>query len=158
MKHRATTAVLVALVLAGCNRPADAPAGPPADQGSAADAPVAQDGSTGRDVGVTAVDAALPGVTFRAQGNEPGWIAEVAFRDEPSMHVEVDYGSTKLDVAQANEDETGWSGTTSDGRQVVLRVERVECLDDMSGEKFEARTILSVAGKEYRGCGRFKSD
>jgi uncharacterized membrane protein len=111
-----------------------------------------------QDVGTLAADTAALGATFRARGNEPGWTAEVQLRDRPSMHVEVDYGNTKLDIAQANEDETGWSGTTSDGTQVALRVERVECLDDMSGEKFEAQAALSVAGEEYRGCGRFKSD
>jgi uncharacterized membrane protein len=55
---------------------------------------------------------------------------------------------------------TGPAGaeTAADGTQVALRFERVECIDNMSGEKFEARAVLAAAGKEYEGCGRFRSN
>jgi uncharacterized membrane protein len=55
-------------------------------------------------------------------------------------------------------DDPGWSGTAADGTQVALRFERVECIDNMSGEKFEARAVLAAAGNEYGGCGRFRSN
>ena len=90
--------------------------------------------------------------------NEPGWMAEVELGDKPSMHAEVDYGETRFEIANAIENQTGWSGTAADGTQVALRFERVECIDNMSGEKFEARALLAAAGKEYGGCGRFRSN
>ena len=94
--------------------------------------------------------------TFRAQGNEPGWMTEVQLGERPSIHVEVDYGNRKFEVAEATEDPTGWAGTAPDGTEVHLRFERGDCQDDMSGERFEATAVLNVGGKEYRGCGRFK--
>ena len=34
-------------------------------------------------------------------------------------------------------------------------LERKECVDIMSGEKFPVDAKLEVAGNTYRGCGRF---
>lgn len=141
-------ASVLALILAGCN-PADdtPPADPRAGPGSAAPANTPAGGET------TARSS-----TFRAQGNEPGWMAEVGLGDQPSMHAEVDYGETRFEIANAIENQAGWSGTAANGTQVALRFERVECIDNMSGEKFEAKAVLAAAGKEYEGCGRFRSN
>ena len=84
--------------------------------------------------------------------------AEVELGDKPSMHAEVDYGQTRFEIANAIENQTGWSGTAADCTQVALRFERVECIDNMSGEKFEARAVLAALGKEYGGCGRYRSN
>jgi uncharacterized membrane protein len=101
-------------------------------------------------------DLSALGSTFRAQGNEPGWMAEVNLSDPPSMRAEVDYGNLKYEIATVIEDTGGWRGTAADGTPVALRIERVECQDDMSGERFEAKAVLSAGGKDYRGCGRFR--
>ena len=151
-------APVLGLILASCDRAADTPpADPPAGAESAAPAaaPVAPA------PGTTAAGTHTSGrssTTFRAQGNEPGWMAEVKLSDQPSMHAEVDYGNTRFEISNAIEDQTGWSGTAADGTQVALRFERVGCIDNMSGEKFEARAVLAAAGKKYEGCGRFRSN
>ena len=150
-------APVLGLILASCDRAADTPpADPPtgAESAAPAAAPIAPA------PGTTAAGADTSGrsSTFRAQGNEPGWMAEVQLSDQPSMHAEVDYGNTRFEISNAIEDQTGWSGTAADGTQVTLRFERVECLDNMSGEKFEAKAVLAAAGKEYQGCGRFRSN
>ncbi len=93
---------------------------------------------------------------FRARGNEPGWMAEVVLGDEPTLHAEIDYGNRKLDVGAAVETRKGWSGEASDGTAIALELERVECLDDMSGERFQARVRLSVGARTFRGCGSFE--
>ena len=59
------------------------------------------------------------------------------------MHAEVDYGETRFEIANPIENQTGLSGTGADGTQVALRFERVECIDNMSAEKFEARACSS---------------
>ena len=38
------------------------------------------------------------------------------------------------------------------GTQVTLRFERVECLDNMSGEKFEAKAVLQPPARSTRGA------
>ena len=111
---------------------------------------------TASELGTSPAAGSAPGHAFRARGNEPGWMAEVRLGNRPSLHAEVDYGNRKLDVAEAAEDAGGWSGTTPDGTEVRLRLEQGDCQDDMSGEAFEARAILTVGGKDYRGCGGFE--
>ena len=150
-------ASVLALNLAGCNPAEDAPpADPRAGVESAAPAPEPAAAAPGVEPGAS--DTSGRSSTFRAQGNEPGWMAEVELGDQPSIHAEVDYGETRFEIANAIENQTGWSGTAADGTQVALRFERVECIDNMSGEKFETRAVLAAAGKEYEGCGRFRSN
>jgi len=152
-------ASVLALTVVGCNPAEDTP---PADPRAGVESatrspepatPAAAPANTPAGGETTARNS-----TFRAQGNEPGWMAEVELGDQPAMHADVDYGETRFEIANAIENQTGWSGTAADGTQVALRFERVECIDNMSGEKFEARAVLAAAGKEYEGCGRFRSN
>jgi uncharacterized membrane protein len=83
-------------------------------------------------------------------------MAEVQLGDVPTLHAEIDYGERKLDVGAVAKTREGWSGQTPDGTAVALEIERVECLDDMSGEKFQARARLRVGDQSYRGCGSFE--
>ena len=148
-------APVLGLILASCDRAADTPpADPPTGAESAA--PAAAAPTPGATAAGSDTGAHRP--TFRAQGNEPGWMAEVQLSGQPSMHAEVDYGNTRFDVSNSIEGQTGWSGTAADGTRLTLRFERVECLDNMSGEKFEAKAVLAAGGKEYHGCGRFRSN
>jgi len=152
-------ASVLALILAGCNPAEDTPpADPRAGVGSAARSPEPATPATAPANTPARGETTARSSTFRAQGNEPGWMAEVELGDKPSMHAEVDYGQTRFEIANAIENQTGWSGTAADGTQVALRFERVECIDNMSGEKFEARAVLAALGKEYGGCGRFRSN
>ena len=150
-------ASVLGLNLASCDRAANTP---PADPPAAAEstAPAAAPVAPTPDTTAAGSDTSGRSSTFRAQGNEPGWMAEVKLSDQRSMHAEVDYGNTRFEIPNPIEEQTGWSGTAVDGTQVTLRFERVECLDNMSGEKFEAKAVLAAAGKDYQGCGRFRSN
>lgn len=97
------------------------------------------------------------GIGFRAVGNEPGWWVEVGMGEAPLLHAELDYGARKIEVANAKplEGATGFSGKTANGTDVVLRIERKPCQDDMSGSTYQASAQLSAGGKTYKGCGAF---
>ena len=49
-------------------------------------------------------------------------------------------------------------GKAADGTKVRLVLDRKECVDIMSGEKFPVDARLEVAGNTYRGCGRFLAE
>jgi len=115
---------------------------------SQADGPSPWEAAKARDVG------------FRAAGNEPGWWVEVGMGEAPSLRAELDYGARKIEVANAQplKGAMGFSGKTSHGTQVELKIERKPCTDDMSGNSFEASAQLSAGGKIYKGCGAFLRD
>ncbi|PSM13160.1 COG3650 family protein [Stenotrophomonas maltophilia] len=99
-------------------------------------------------------DGSAGNAAFRATGNEPGWLA-VVDGDAPGLQVEVDYGERRFDVAKPTEGADGWSGKASDGTDVKLSFQRTTCQDDMSGEAFEAKVMLTVGTRQYHGCGNF---
>ena len=114
---------------------------------SLADEPSPWDAAKARNVG------------FRAVGNEPGWLVEVTQGEAPTLHAELDYGARKIDVAHAQPlADSGFQGKTAKGLPVTLRIERTGCVDDMSGTKYEASAVLSVGGKDYKGCGAYLFD
>lgn len=101
--------------------------------------------------------AAARGVIFRAVGQEPGWVAEV--NGDPSrLTAQLDYGERGLQVEPAEPlpgQQTGFHGKSTHDEDVRLEIRREECADGMSGERFEARATLFVAGQRYEGCGAF---
>ncbi|MGQ4879136.1 MliC family protein [Billgrantia sp. LNSP4103-1] len=99
-----------------------------------------------------------PGVMFHGRGNEPGWNVNLA-HDVPELILTLDYGSRemRLPYRVAAMDNAGGkvaltSGTTD--QSFELRLEARACFDDMSGEPFPARVILTIEGETYRGCGQ----
>lgn len=100
------------------------------------------------------------GVGFRAVGQEPGWFVEVGQGETPDLHATLDNGTRQLEVAQAQPlaEGAGFSGKSTDGQAVELRVVREACTDTMSGEAFEASAQLKVADQTFKGCGRFLID
>ena len=94
--------------------------------------------------------------SFRATGNEPGWVATVTEGEAPSLHVQLDYGERKLEVANAAAGKDGWKGKAADGTVVTLNFERAACVDD-GDQAFEAKASLAVGEKVYKGCGSFKA-
>ncbi len=115
---------------------------------SQADGPSPWEAARARDIG------------FRAVGNEPGWWVEVGMGEAPLLRAELDFGARKIEVpnAQPLKGGTGFSGTTANGTQVELKIERKPCQDNMSGSSFEASAQLSAGGKTYKGCGAFLQD
>lgn len=97
------------------------------------------------------------GIAFRGLGNEPGWLVEVGTGEDPMLHAELDYGERKIDLAhvQRLSGATGYVGTTSDGVEVKLQLQRGDCSDGMSDQTYPVSAKLSVGDKTYAGCGRF---
>jgi len=100
------------------------------------------------------------GVTFRAVGQEPGWLLDVYDTgDAPArLDLQTNYGEETYAFAAAerSDDEDGRavyraaSGATS----VEVTIEDGLCHDTMSGEEFEAAVTVRVNGATYTGCGR----
>lgn len=99
-------------------------------------------------------DGSAGDATFRASGNEPGWLA-VVDGDRPGLQVEVDYGERRFEVARPTEGADGWVGKAADGTDIKLSFQRTGCQDDMSGEDFAAKAMLTVGTRQYHGCGNF---
>ena len=97
------------------------------------------------------------GIAFRGIGNEPGWLVEVGAGGTPALHAELDYGERRIDVAHAQllAGATGYVGTTGDGVEVKLQLQRGDCSDGMSDEAYPVSAKLNVGDKAYTGCGRF---
>lgn len=102
-------------------------------------------------------DAGDRGVTFRAVGNEPGWLLEIV----PGRWIRFthSYGEREVvtPVPKSRVDEAAGRTTyhaiteAHDLRVVILRA---PCSDSMSGEAFEATVTVSLDGATYGGCGR----
>lgn len=92
--------------------------------------------------------------TIRATGNEPGWLVEI---DSQHLVLVIDYGQTRQQflIPQPQHDRT--DGTVryliAADKELLLRDE--VCQDDMSGEYFPARALLTIAGSVFRGCADF---
>ncbi len=97
------------------------------------------------------------GIAFRGIGTEPGWLVEVGAGENPALHAELDYGERKIDLAHAQvfTGASGYAGTTSDGVEVELQLQREACSDGMSDQTYPVSTKLSVGDTTYTGCGRF---
>jgi uncharacterized membrane protein len=97
------------------------------------------------------------GIAFRGIGNEPGWLVEVGTGELPTLHAELDYGERKIEIARAQplSGVSGYAGTTSDGVEVELQLQRGDCSDGMSDQTYPVSAKLSVGDKTYAGCGRF---
>lgn len=100
-------------------------------------------------------EAAAPGASFRATGNEPGWLAEVTTGAQPVLRVETDYGERRYEVISPSQGQDGWSGKATDGTQIKLVVQRSACQDSMSGQAFNATVMLTAGARQYHGCGDF---
>ncbi|MFN3842752.1 MAG: hypothetical protein ACK4RW_05735 [Rehaibacterium terrae] len=124
---------------------------------AAACSPASQDGAAPRDGGPTSADPA-PG--FRAIGQEPGWLAEVARGDAPAIRLLLDHGERRLTLPRSTAFDQdgnrsfGYRGM-ADGLAVELRIHRETCHDTMSGEAFETRVELRVGEERFDGCGMF---
>ena len=95
------------------------------------------------------------GSVFRGIGTEPGWSVEVGSGTTPRLLADLDYGERRIEVARADMTADGYVGSTGDGLAVSLTTKQEPCNDGMSDTEYPASAVLTVAGKTYRGCGRF---
>jgi uncharacterized membrane protein len=95
------------------------------------------------------------GVTFRAVGQEPGWLLEIG-RDR-HMLLSTDYGENRmeatLDAPERQGQQLVYSVRTDAGPVTVIIAEGA-CTDIMSGEGFPTVVTVTVAGRRLDGCGR----
>jgi uncharacterized membrane protein len=101
-------------------------------------------------------EALLGGVAFRAVGNEPGWFVEVDPGEAPRLRATLDYGERRIEL-DAVSVASGFVGDAG-GERVRLEIERGDCRDGMSGQRFEARATLHVGTTRYSGCGGWLAD
>ncbi|MBX3726162.1 MAG: MliC family protein [Xanthomonadales bacterium] len=104
-------------------------------------------------------DARARGAGFRAIGQEPGWVAELAPGPDAWLAVQLDYGSRTLRAERTRRlaDAAGVVAEV-DGETVTLRIRPEPCIDVMSGEAYEATAELRIGDRRLAGCGRFLAD
>lgn len=99
--------------------------------------------------------AALRGASFRALGQEPGWLVEIV--PQRWLRILVDYGQRRLLLppvaAQRNGNVLRYESRTA-ANAATLVIEQVPCRDVMSGAAFDNSVTLWLDGQEYRGCGQ----
>jgi uncharacterized membrane protein len=99
--------------------------------------------------------AGLRGVTFRAVGQEPGWLLEITNGAE--ILLVTDYGEHKTSypyvepVVHLTEGRTEY--ITGDNG-AVIEIRSFPCTDSMSGEEFETSVVIKQTNRELQGCGR----
>lgn len=97
------------------------------------------------------------GVTFRAVGQEPGWLLEIE-RDE-RMTLLTGYGADTVVVAvqervvDAAAQATVYRAATPEN-DVVVTIRDEPCVDSMSGERFSRTVNVVLNGTALSGCGR----
>jgi uncharacterized membrane protein len=101
--------------------------------------------------------AKLQGADFRAIGNEPGWHLEIY--EESKAILVTGYGSKKYEFDLLppqidRESRTTVFTSTTDKPRIILKIMGERCSDSMSGEQFESRVEVDLAGDVLRGCGR----
>jgi uncharacterized membrane protein len=100
--------------------------------------------------------AAAEGVTFRAIGQEPGWVFH-RFGDRGFLVAFANGDTVQTPVPR--EERTPAAGTTrwdarTEAHHLVVTIAPTPCTDTISGEAFPSTLTLEVDGKLLRGCGR----
>jgi len=96
----------------------------------------------------------LDDADFRALGQEPGWLMDIANGDK--ILLVMDYGERRLEFPYAAPDTTSGRDVydiTASGHHLLAVIEKKPCNDSMSGRPFVATVTVTVDGKEYNGCG-----
>lgn len=99
------------------------------------------------------VAAAERGVTFRAVGNEPGWLLEIA---PEGLRLLTQYGTDSLHASTLERTETGDTlrfAAHADDHAVWVEAVRTPCEDVMSGKRHDYAVRVTVDDAAYSGCG-----
>jgi uncharacterized membrane protein/membrane-bound inhibitor of C-type lysozyme len=99
--------------------------------------------------------ARLRGVTFRAVGQEPGWVLDIG--PDHVLNLITDYGERTLvmtaDAPVSSNGVTTYRAITSDHALTVV-MQPASCVDVMSGETFRWSVRVVLDGIALTGCGR----
>ena len=103
------------------------------------------------------LDAERRGVTFRAVGQEPGWLLEIGA--ERRIRLVTDYGAEEriLPMPAPVVDSVTWTTTyrvVAPDVDLTIDIRDEPCADTMSGERFPATVIVVLNRMRYSGCGR----
>ncbi|HSK21132.1 MAG TPA: hypothetical protein VK912_18395 [Longimicrobiales bacterium] len=103
------------------------------------------------------LDAERRGVTFRAVGQEPGWLLE--FGPEGQLRLVTDYGAREriLPIPAPVVDSISWTTTyrvVAPDVDLTIDIRDQPCADTMSGERFPATVTVVLNRMQYSGCGR----
>lgn len=97
--------------------------------------------------------AKLDGVSYRATGNEPGWMLGIV--KGTSLVLVADYGTSRVErPLPAPSVDREHATTRWDAGDVVVEVTGRPCRDSMSGEAFESTVVVTWKGRTLNGCGR----
>lgn len=102
-------------------------------------------------------DARVRGITFRAVGNEPGWLLEIG--PENRVMFEDGYGSIRVvfqSLAPRSNTQPGVTlyENSSSAYRMKITLRQQTCADTMSDETFPYTVDIEVEGAKRRGCGR----
>jgi putative lipoprotein len=99
--------------------------------------------------------AKLRGVSFRAVGQEPGWLLEITNGKE--ILLVTDYGQSRTSlpyVEPAVFPEERRTVFSIEAGETTIEIRGETCRDSMSGEEFEVTVVVKRPDRELRGCGR----
>jgi putative lipoprotein len=99
-------------------------------------------------------DARRRGVSFRAVGQEPGWVLEI--QPQRNMLLVADYGGRRVLLPTPDSellDGVERYEAADDRHRLVVEIELRHCFDSMSGEAYSNRVRVILDQREYRGCG-----
>lgn len=100
-------------------------------------------------------DARARGVTFRATGNEPGWLLEIGPAD--TLVFEDRYGESRRTFTGIRTTTVDGGATSLDGvsgaATIRVKLRQQSCQDNMSGDGFPTTVVVDVDGERREGCG-----
>ncbi len=99
--------------------------------------------------------AKLRGVSFRAIGQEPGWLLEIM--DGSEILLVTGYGQTETSYPYVEPDVFPEERRTRffiSDHDVEIIIEGKACRDSMSGEEFAVTVTVTVGEDRLSGCGR----
>ena len=102
-------------------------------------------------------EARARGVSFRAVGNEPGWMLEIVDGERVTMLA--DYGERRVTTPAPPPSRDPLTGDRvyairTEAHRLDVRIAAHRCKDGMSGHAFPASVTATLDGRTYRGCGR----
>ena len=99
--------------------------------------------------------AKLRGVSFRAIGQEPGWLLEISNGEK--IYLVTDYGQKKTSYRYVEPDvnrEQRRTVFSVKDKNLEVIIKGKDCTDIMSGEKFAVSVSVTVDNEQFKGCGR----